>query len=70
MVQDGALIAIRWARRIKNHEPDWSKWHLAKAGEAFTVCGQIVVLFEVDGSPQEGQINSVNCKHCSKAIKA
>lgn len=68
MVNDGELTAIRWATRERGYDPAWGKWHLIKAGNAFTSCGQVVRLFEVDGSPQEGAVEQITCKHCLKIM--
>lgn len=62
------LESIRWATRERNHDPDWGKWHLVESGGAFTKCNQVVRLFEVDGSPQCGTVNKVDCKHCLKIL--
>lgn len=68
MVKDGEATAIRWATRDKNHDPDWGKWHLILAGNSFTACGQVVRLYDVDGSPQEGGLHQITCKHCLKIM--
>lgn len=68
MIAAGEPAAIRWATREGGHDPAWGKWHLIKAGEAFTACGQVVRLFEADGSPQEGPTDRVNCKNCLRLL--
>lgn len=68
MVHDGELTAIRWVIKESKHDSSWGKWHLIKAGEAFTACGKVVKLFESDGSPQEGNLSQVTCKQCLRAM--
>jgi hypothetical protein len=68
MTADGELISIRWATQERNYDPRWGKWHLIKAGGAFTFCGQVVRLFEVDGSPQEGNLEAITCRHCLRIL--
>jgi len=40
----------------------------AVLNEAFTACGQVVRIFEADGSPQEGPVERVTCKHCLRLL--
>ena len=68
MIADGESAAIRWATRNRYHDTDWGKWHLIKAGGVVTACGQVVRLFEADGSPQEGPVERVTCKHCLRLL--
>jgi len=61
--------AVRWSRRQDRFSnPVWTKWHYTEGNGAFTACGQAVVLFEVDGSPQEMDLSQVNCRHCRASI--
>lgn len=69
MTVEGELIAIRWATQERRHDPHWGKWHLIKAGGVMTFCGQVVRLFEVDGSPQEGSFETATCKHCLTILR-
>ncbi|MGN5048753.1 hypothetical protein ACTG16_22910 [Aeromonas sp. 23P] len=62
------LEAIRWATTDRNYDPVWGKWHLIVPGTAFTECGQVVRLFEADGSPQFGPVSKVSCKRCLKKM--
>jgi hypothetical protein len=58
--ESGEPQAVRWASRLKFHDPDWGKWHATDGSCTFTACGQVVRLFEVDGSPQHDELNKVN----------
>jgi hypothetical protein len=67
VLDDPAPRAVRWARRKLSrlfNEPDWGKWHYTEGNGSFTACGRPIVLFEVDGSPQEGSIDKVACRRC------
>lgn len=63
--------AIRWAtRQNRFSDPVWGKWHYTEGGGVFSACGWPVVLFEVDGSPQERpDIKRVTCKRCLSMMK-
>ena len=63
--------AVRWARRYlkRAFNPDWSKWHYTEGNGLHTACGRPVVLFEIDGSPQEHGVGKVNCKLCLRQLK-
>lgn len=58
--------AIRWATRWlhRDFSPDWTKWHFTEGKGAFTACGEAIQIFTMDGSPQEGQLQRINCKRC------
>lgn len=62
--ETGAPEAVRWATRLKYHDADWGKWHATDGSCTFTACGQVVRIFEVDGSPQHDSVERVNCRHC------
>lgn len=67
VLDDPAPHAVRWATRQLGrmfNAPDWSKWHYTEGNGFFTACGRPVVPFEVDGSPQEGKLERVNCRSC------
>ena len=67
VLDDPAPRAVRWATRLVSrlfNEPDWGKWHYTEGNGSFTACGQPVVLFEVDGSPQEHSVDRVTCRRC------
>jgi hypothetical protein len=51
------------------NDPDWGKWHYTEGNGYFTACGQAVVPFEVDGSPQEGGLGKITCRHCKAKLK-
>lgn len=65
---ENAPRAIRWATRTLSrmfNDPDWGKWHYTEGNGSFTACGEPVVLFAVDGSPQEKvDLKKVTCKRC------
>lgn len=64
ILDDPAPRAVRWATRIKMFDPDWGKWHYTEGNGSFTACGEVVRLFEVDGSPQENRLAKVDCRRC------
>lgn len=66
VLDDPSPRAVRWAvRNIESRfSPDWSKWHYTEGNGAFTACGEAVVPFVVDGSPEEQEISRVTCKRC------
>lgn len=66
--ETGEPQAVRWANRLKYHDPDWGKWHATDGSCTFTACGQVVRLYEVDGSPQHEDLSKVNCRHCVRAL--
>jgi hypothetical protein len=67
---DPAPRAVRWARRADMFSnPAWTKWHYTEGNGFFTACKEVVVPFEVDGSPQECDTDRVNCKKCRSAIR-
>jgi hypothetical protein len=72
MIQRRAPRAVRWATREiqRNFSPDWSKWHYTEGNGAFTACGHPVILFEVDGSPEERQVSVISCKRCLARMAA
>lgn len=72
VLDDPAPRAVRWAKRTLDrmfNSPDWSKWHYTEGNGFFTACGDAVVPFEVDGSPQEAAIDRVECKRCLSKMK-
>ena len=57
--------AVRWARRTDRfRDAVWGKWHYTEGNALFTACGENIVPFEVDGSPEEREIEAVTCKRC------
>ena len=62
--------AIRWATRMleRMFSPDWTKWHYTEGDGSQTACRVPVQLFTLDGSPQEREVNYVNCKRCLRAM--
>lgn len=66
--ETGEPEAVRWATRMKYYDADWGKWHATDGSCSFTACGQVVRLFEVDGSPQHDAIERVNCRHCLRKL--
>ncbi len=55
-VEENAPRSIRWATRTLSrmfNDPEWGKWHYTEGNGSFTACGQAVIIFAVDGSPQE-----------------
>lgn len=68
--EESAPRAVRWATRElrRMHSPDWTKWHYTEGNGAHTACGQPVVLFVVDGSPETADIRKVDCKRCLNAM--
>ena len=70
---ENAPRATRWATRTlasRFHDPDWGKWHYTEGNGAFTACGQPVVLFAVDGSPEENDdLAKITCKRCLSKIR-
>jgi hypothetical protein len=72
VLDDPSPRAVRWARRVISrffNEPDWGRWHYTEGNGFFTACGDAVVPFMVDGSPQEATIDRVDCKHCLAKMK-
>lgn len=67
--ESGEPEAVRWASRLKYHDPDWGKWHVTDGSGTFTACGLVVRLFEVDNSPQRGELVRVNCRHCRRWLE-
>ena len=70
VLDDPAPRAVRWASRTLDrtfNAPDWGKWHYTEGNGGFTACGEAVVPFLVDGSPQEGELSQITCCRC-KAI--
>ena len=71
VLDDPSPRAVRWAIRdiARMFQPDWSKWHYTEGNGAFTACGQAVVPFAVDGSPEEKDVSAVTCKRCLSKMK-
>lgn len=47
------------------NDPVWGKWHYTEGSGSFTACGSPVVLWAVDGSPEEkDNLGKVTCKRC------
>jgi hypothetical protein len=72
VLDDPAPRAVRWAKRNLSrvfNDPDWGKWHYTEGNGSFTACGEVVVPFMVDGSPQEGGLQRISCKRCLSIIK-
>lgn len=45
--------------------PAWGKWHYTEGNGGFSACGLPIVIFAVDGSPEErDNLGKVTCKHC------
>lgn len=65
-ISDPEPRAIRWAARDDRFSnPVWSKWHYTEGSGTFSACGWPVILFEVDGSPEEfADLSQVTCKRC------
>ncbi len=65
-IDDAEPRAIRWATRglAREVSPAWGKFHYTEGNGLFTACGVPVVLFEVDGSPQEKELVRVDCRRC------
>ena len=67
VLDDPAPRAVRWAMRAmarQFNDPDWGRWHYTEGNGNFTACGSAVIPFQVDGSPQEGRLRKVTCRHC------
>lgn len=47
----------------------WGKWHATDAAGSFTLCGQVVVLMQGDGSPRSGELRQVTCQRCKRALQ-
>lgn len=64
--EEDAPRAVRWATRSLNRDfsPDWSKWHFTEGSGSFTACGEVVQLFTMDGSPEDGRVQKINCRRC------
>ena len=64
--------AIRWATRTleRMFSPDWTKWHYTEGDGSQTACRLPVQLFTLDGSPQEREVEHINCKRCLNAMAA
>ena len=45
-------------------EWSWSKWHFTEGIGSFTACGEVVQLFTMDGSPEDGRVQKINCRRC------
>ena len=73
VLDDPAPRAVRWATRSlvrEFNDPSWSKWHYTEGNGSFTACGEVVVPFMVDGSPQEDRrLRKITCKRCNSAIQ-
>ena len=57
--------AIRWATvtdRFSNKR--WTKWHYTEGNGGFTACDEVIVIFAVDGSPEEGDVDKISCAKC------
>lgn len=48
----------------------WGKWHATDADGSFTLCGQVVVLMQGDGSPRSGELSHVTCQRCRRAMQS
>lgn len=72
VLDDPAPRAVRWAVRNieRRFTPDWSKWHYTEGNGAFTACGEAVVPFAVDGSPQEQEVSRVTCNRCLRKMQS
>lgn len=72
--EENAPRAIRWATRTLSrmfNDPDWGKWHYTEGTGSFTACGKPVVLFAVDGSPQEREdLKRVTCARCLAKMRS
>lgn len=66
--EENAPRAIRWATRTLSrmfNDPDWGRWHYTEGSGGFTACGRPVVLFAVDGSPEERHnLGAITCRSC------
>ena len=69
VLDDPTPRAIRWATRKVWQANDWSKWHYSEGNFAFTACGRVIVPFMVDDSPQEAELQRINCKRCLAKMK-
>lgn len=71
VLDDPAPRAVRWALRevLRKFSPDWTKWHYTEGNGSFTACGEVVVPFRVDGSPQESELRDINCGRCLSRMK-
>lgn len=72
VLDNPAPRAVRWATRSlvrEFNDPSWSKWHYTEGNGAFTACGEVVVQFMVDGSPQEDRLLKITCRRCKSAIQ-
>lgn len=72
VLDDPAPRAVRWATRKLERmfsSPDWTMWHYTEGNGAFTACSRPVVPFEVDGSPQDGELDQVTCRVCRAKMK-
>ncbi len=71
VLDDPAPRSVRWATRTLSsrfNDPDWGKWHYTEGNGSFTACGEVVRLFMVDGSPQEGGLREITCKRCKSIV--
>lgn len=61
--------AVRWANRSDRFgNVQWSKWHFTEGNGSFTACGRPVVLFQQDGSPQEHDLDRIECHVCKLRV--
>lgn len=63
--------AVRWATRWlhRDFSPDWTKWHFTEGNGSFTACGAAIQIFTMDGSPQEGRLQRINCHRCLAVMR-
>lgn len=63
--------AVRWATRMLERlfQPAWTKWHYTEGNGLHTACGQPVITFQVDGSPQDAPVAKIDCKRCLKVAQ-
>jgi hypothetical protein len=65
VLDDPAARSVRWARRVDRFNNQiWTKWHYTEGNGAFTACGESVVPFETDGSPEERDLVQIDCRRC------
>jgi hypothetical protein len=61
------LRAVRWARRIRHRELDYTKRHLTEDGY-FALCGAVVRLAVATLFPEEEIAEMADCKHCLRRV--
>jgi len=69
VLDDPTPQAVRWASRRTHMETNWSKWHYSEGNFRLTACGNHIIPFLVDGSPEEADLERVDCRKCLSAMR-